>query len=462
MASEEPKTSILDLLYDDELDEETREQTRRDVEASEEARRELEEYESMLGMIRESVPSEDVSDSVHDSIMAQAREHAAKSASRKAQVTDRPPAPSRSSEQSLWARVNSSGVGQLVLAATVLLAVGAVFLLYTVGDTRQEKFTAAHDSVDSEVTFGEAPTGQMARAPEQAEPRAEQAPAEPAQEPARAEEAEPEPDSKESELGELAKLDQSERVAEKKERSRAKPKRRPRSSRKSKSASSADKKGDVIDLFSSSSKSRSDKSRKKARPKPSQPTSGVEALAEANAGPEREEAAEAEGGISDSSELGDFARGSIDADDGASAETKPEASKSEAQSQAEEGPSVSSMETSYASGNYDDVVDQADRYLSSGSGAQTSEARVLELKARALTRQGKSSQADSVYAELQKKYPSYKSDEIRTKRQELAKERRPAAKRRMRPESEEAPAKKSAPAETDIPAPASMDKGSAY
>ncbi|MFP4599389.1 MAG: hypothetical protein ACLFVJ_14115, partial [Persicimonas sp.] len=188
MASQEPKSDIVDLLYDDELDEESREALHSEIESSEEARREFEDFQEVLGVVRQADLHEEPSEAVHESIMAAAREHAAKSTSREARVTERTPAPSRD-EKGLWSRINSSGLGQLVLAAGVVLVAGFVFVQLGSDNETAQQFEAANDAVDSQVRFdGPEPeeiarTEAPARAAQDEQKLAEEEPADPAADP---------------------------------------------------------------------------------------------------------------------------------------------------------------------------------------------------------------------------------------------------------------------------------------
>jgi hypothetical protein len=487
MASDKPQSEILDLLYDDELDEQMRAAAREHVEQSDEAREELEAYESMLAQIRAADLDEDVPESVHDSIMAAARNHTAKNASRQAQVTRRAPTPSKSTKSSLWSRLNSSGVSQLVLAAAVVLVGG--FLFVNIGSKREDgqKFMAANQAVDEQVSFGGDSSGQLAQkapAAETSEPveellaedqPAEDQPAEdqPAEgEPARGEMGPAPSADKKSELGELAMLDQFEkkekpakarspepnapaqnagREAKRKDESRSVQRRRARKSATRKKGPSDDQ----IDVFQGSSSPSVDTTKSRPAPKAAEKKDSTldQALGRSSS------SGSAPGsGVTDNAalgnKLGELADSSPDSD---SEETYAEPAQAQQEAAEEQASGVNTMESNYRSGNFAGVVTQADRYLSRSSEDQADEARVLELKARALARQSKSSEADEVYAELQKKYPSYKSDQIRRERAELTKKRKSQAERRRAPaeamEREEADSMD----DVDQPQPSSLD-----
>ncbi len=468
MASQEPKSDIVDLLYDDELDEESREALHGELETDEEARRELEDFQEVLGAVRQADLQEEPSEAVHESIIAAAREHAAKSTSRQARVTKRAPAPSRD-EKGLWSRLNSSGLGQLVLAASVVLVAGFVFVQLAGERSASHKFQAAEDAVDSQIRFGgpeptaeeiarsEAATGAAQDEQERAEeePAGDRSGAEAGAaiadrldgdedeqgQLARAEAPQEEPkapaqkeaktkaktqESKESALGKIAKLDEPPQA-----------KTRARRARKARPRKKSAKKDDNIELFGTEKSSKSSGKRDGV---------ALDLDQQREAGNQRptEEAAESDdSAISDVADLGSLAGNSVDeqpssasgrassASAGAPA-NEPE-SKADSDDDAASQSSVSTIESRYQSGNYAGVVTQADRYLSRSSGddgAKTDEARVLELKARALARQGKSAEADRTYAELQKQYPSYKSDHVERERKALADQQQEKRRRR--------------------------------
>jgi hypothetical protein len=467
MASDKPQLEILDLLYDDELDEQTRAAARRDVEQSDEARDELEAYETMLAKIRETDLDQDVPESVHDSIMASAREHTAKNASRQARVTRRAPKVSKQAEKNLWSRLNSSGVTQLVLAAAVVLVGGFIFLKLGGNNATEPKFNTAQEAVDKQVTFGDKSASELAQAPSpevdekanQMQPaqqesakqelakqelaKQELAEQEPTEETAAEEQTEGDRTAKKSKIGELAQLDKRAESQppqpEAKEQSVRKRRARRSGSRKK------DSPNDQMEVFEDASKPAA--TTKKRRPAPAAAEREEARLDDGivqteSSSSSRSRSAPSKSGVTDSADLGRslgaIADSSADEPSSASgaaapAENKPVPSQDSDQEQTS---SVNAMESNYRSGNFAGVVTQADRYLSRSSSDQVDEARVLELKARALARQGKTNEADGVYAELQKKHPSYKSDQIRRERADLTKERESKAKQRRRAPAE--------------------------
>lgn len=493
MASDKPQSKILDLLYDDELDAESRLEARREVEQSDEARQEFESFESMLDKIRDVDLDEDVPSSVHDSIMAAAREHTAKKATRQAQVTERAPTPSKSAEKSLWSRLHSSGATQLALAAAVVLVGGFIFINLG-GQVREEKFHAAEHAVDSQVTFGgeteesaKQEFAKMEPAP-QADDELDKAPTEEAQEGAALEDSEAEPaqpaeqSAKEKPaIGEIAQLDQKTakaneplRAKKRSAPSAASTKRAPRRTPTRKSRARTKSDNDVLDMFGGNRRSELQQNREPLKDS----LAKAEAPAEEKAAPAKREDTDAS---DDSAALGQKLRGLAEADDSSastsfslgsasgSAEgtaSKPVPARGKREQQQQQTSQVSSMESDYRSGNYAGVVTQADRYLSRSSGQKADEARVLELKARALVQQGKNREADQVYAELQKEYPSYRSAQIERERRELAEKRKEKLKKQRRKAAERsydsvAPESESEAAEP-ASQPSSIDLDQAY
>ncbi len=490
MASDEPQLdhNVVDLLYDDELDPQDRQAAEREVDASPTARRELVEFESMLGRIRQTDLEEDVPDSVHDSIMAAARKHAARSASRQARVTERAPSASKPrTAKTLWGRLGDSGVAQLVLAATVVLAAGFVFVQFT-GSSPERKYNEANSAVSAKIDLG--PPNQLAQADQP--PSAKPAPA-PVAEQANLDERDnehPAPtgakstdtgDGVESKIGKLAQLEKTARADSPRHHRHSSDRRHVSHHRSApgvaRKARPRKKKSEAIHIYDDLRRSNrasqgsaagaAARSNHHARPAPSKASSMAERSQKmAAAEPSQPSAAadKAPSGLSDSTDLGQAVAGNIGDESNSrpaparaatakADEAKPATAR---QQQRPEGQTstVNRLESSYANGNYAGVVTQADRYLSRASGG-ADEARVLELKARALARQGKTRQADQTYAELQRKHPSYKSDQVRRERQRLAQTRhRKARERRAAPQKDVAakPAKKkNAPAATSAP-----------
>ncbi|QDG52507.1 hypothetical protein FIV42_17735 [Persicimonas caeni] len=489
MASDKPQSKILDLLYDDELDAEARDEVRRAVDQSDEARQELESFESMLSKIRDVDLEEDVPTSVHDSIMAAAREHTAKKASRQAQVTERSPNTAAPREKSLWSRLNSSGVAQLAMAAAVVLVGGFIFVKLG-SKSEQRAFQAAEEAVHSEVTFGGEETEELAKmepSPKPTESPADefgQAPAEPEEVAEEAAEAEPEAEPAEkAKIGELAQLDtkdtkqeaqqQANRQVESKKRAKARAPKAP--TRKARSRSKKSKSSDMLDLFGNNTRSGAAAPTGKSKPQPRKDRD--DRYASAEAAPQEEAAAPVERDKADESsdsaalgqKLGSLADDTssssnyaVGADDSAVAESESKPVPAQAKASREQQTSqVSTMESDYRSGNYAGVVTQADRYLARSSGQKADEARVLELKARALAQQGKTREADEVYAELQKKYPSYRSAQIERERRELAEKRKREVKKRRRAPSKRSYDFESEALEKEAAEPASVAPASA-
>jgi hypothetical protein len=70
-------------------------------------------------------------------------------------------------------------------------------------------------------------------------------------------------------------------------------------------------------------------------------------------------------------------------------------------------PSLGEVERMARAERHRDTIAAADRYLKSGMGANADRARALELKAEALAAQGKGDEAQRVYDEIEKKYPTH-------------------------------------------------------
>jgi hypothetical protein len=307
-----------------------------------------------------------------------------------------------------------------------------------------------------------------------------QAPAKPEE----AAEAKPEAEPAEkAKIDELAQLDtkdteqeaqqQANRQVESKKRAKA---RAPRAtSRKARSRSKKAKSSDMLDLFGSNTRSGAAAPTGKSKPQPRPERD--ERYASAEAAPQEEAAAPVERDKADEGndsaalgqKLGSLADDtsssstySVGTDDSAVAESESKPVPAQAKASREQQTSqVSTMESDYRSGNYAGVVTQADRYLARSSGQKADEARVLELKARALAQQGKTREADEVYAELQKKYPSYRSAQIERERRDLAEKRKREVKKRRRTPSKRSYDFESEALDKDAAEPASVAPASA-
>lgn len=78
---------------------------------------------------------------------------------------------------------------------------------------------------------------------------------------------------------------------------------------------------------------------------------------------------------------------------------------------------LADAERSWGRNDYAQTIDDADSYLSRGLGTNKDRARALELKAQALKKLGRSSEATRVYQQLERDYPDYyRKEKIRTKK----------------------------------------------
>jgi len=78
---------------------------------------------------------------------------------------------------------------------------------------------------------------------------------------------------------------------------------------------------------------------------------------------------------------------------------------------------LADAERSWGRNDYAQTVDDVDSYLSRGMGTNKERARALELKAQALKKLGRSSEATRVYQQLERDYPDYyRKEKIRTKK----------------------------------------------
>lgn len=157
MEGNDENSSIVDLLYEDELDEETADRVRAGLDDPERA--ELQEYEELLDEIRAHRSEEDVPGEVHDSIMDAARKSAAGSSDvssgddERARPGRRSPAPRESSGRGIWGRLTEgSTITQLSVAAMALLAGGtALYILRgTVVETADQEAPAERASTAAE------------------------------------------------------------------------------------------------------------------------------------------------------------------------------------------------------------------------------------------------------------------------------------------------------------------------
>ncbi|MFB6375488.1 MAG: hypothetical protein ABEN55_20760, partial [Bradymonadaceae bacterium] len=126
MESNDEQPELVDLLYDDELDEETAEEMRGEVVDSPSDRADLEGYEQTLSRIREHETEQEVPGDLHDAIVDEAREAARDRSEQKARPDRREPTPREGSGPgSLWERIaGGATMSQFGVVAAALLACG--------------------------------------------------------------------------------------------------------------------------------------------------------------------------------------------------------------------------------------------------------------------------------------------------------------------------------------------------
>ncbi len=423
MASESPTDQLLDLLYD-ELSEDEKSDARSEIEQDEELRAEYESFQQMLSDIDAEMPMVDPPESVHDSLMAAAREQVTESVEESARAGARPPR--RPESKGFWGKIASSQTSQIALVATVLL-VGA-FVFKVMGTGQMDMAPAP-----GEMAFEERPTPtfQSAEAPEE-EPAPARTAADEPTEIAAAEEAENAPteglhsnramdgerdglldreyrrgearaQKQEEKSQEVAALADEVRGAERTKEERfarapskkAKPRPRVRSTR---TRAESGKNTDTLDVTGSEAK-RDDSASNRAPSKAQDP-----------AAPEAEPAPPT-------------AQAPLD-----------RMGAAESQEEAYRPPSgtIASVEEYYAQGDYRQTVREADQVLSS-SATTTQKARALELKAQSYRRMNQLNRSDTIYRNLQQNYPDYAPQRVRQARAEiqriLTQKRRPDRKK---------------------------------
>jgi hypothetical protein len=450
MSSEELNDHLVDLLYDDELDDETRASMRREVEDSEDAREDLEQFESMLGMIRESTDDDGPSESVRASIMAAAREHAESTTRQRAAATERAPrVPAGDGEQSIWGRISNHQVTQLALAACAILGAGFLFYLFNMqadesastgaATSQQAKFEEAAAEQDEAISLDEKELAQAETEPPAPE---EAAPPGRAAEPRREQpEAAPDPALEGAELDDVEEPKAQRRsrratAPRPKKKSADKAPAKPRPTAK-KSAPKQDLSGDQFDPFAGEDNSSDSDDVFGTRNSP-------RAEAQKQAESDRGAASNDNSSVASSLGLADNTAqqegpapttGSTGSAYGGAAEAEApseEATRTDSESTA--GTSIADVEQAYRSGNNEQVVRTADDIINSGSAAGSRMARALELKGFALRRLGRLSEADRTLARLQSEYPDYKPSTIQSARADIARQERQEreAKRRKR------------------------------
>lgn len=403
---------VVDLLFD-ELTGEEAEEARRQVESSAEAKAELEQFERLVDDIEAPLRSAAPSESVHDSILAAAREQAVQYSADAARADRRPGAPREdtsdeepaTTSRSLWKKVHIGAVAQIATVAGILIVGTVVFSTFST--TVEHKFEAANESVPSSVSFGggsepvasstqegassapasatapslDGQTLALADETDRAAAEAEQAkPARPAAGEGDASGAGKSVDSLDG--AQLAIRDNFAEAEEKRSYRTRSPRRRARSR-------------------SSASKSKKKSSRKKS--------DDAVALFEGGRGGSESGSAAGLGSIESSPGAGS----------GADVELDALADKTAEKPKKEESPSLGSVQRSYESNDYRATVRRADAFVEMEAGSTSDRARALELKAMALEKLGRLDAADSVYAAIQDDYPSYRNQTITRRRSSL-------------------------------------------
>jgi hypothetical protein len=463
MSSEELKNHLVDLLYDDELDDETRASMRREVENSDEAREDLEQFESMLGMIRESTDEQGPSEDVHASIMEAAREHAENTTRDRAAATERAPrVPSDDENQGIWSRISSHQVTQLALAACALLGAGFLFYLFNMqaDESAPRAMSEQSESVEKKVVVAEEPAAEEAEISLD-----EQEVAQAETEPKEAAEAEESWFGRDSDKRGAKKFEDSDQAAAPEDRLR-----RPTESKPSRADEYAD---------DSLAKSDSDKRARRRAPAPKKKSAPSQSLGDNKFDPFGDSGADSEasnvfGGTQDppkaqaqkerdsrSGSTGDnsgvasslgLAEGSGEQQEsepqprpaaGASAEKGAAPTEEEVTATDDNdtsGTSVSDVESAYRSGDDKRVLVRADDIIDSSVATGQQKARALELKALSLRRLDRLGDSDRVLSRLQSEYPDYKPNFIQQVRADIARserEQREAKQRKRKPKKDE-------------------------
>ena len=420
--SAEQTDSILDLLYG-ELSEDEERDLLAELDDTPELRAEYDELDAFLGDLREAMPIEDVSPSIHASIMDAARK-AAEQAPEEGRMIRQP----TKAKTGWWSRMGGGQASQIALVAAVLIA--GLFVVRAVD--RSE--SPLHGSASNISTIQEAAPAMAAMADEEAKPAdgpeseelldgagaeneavavtdqwsnepgarasaAAQAPAD-AVEPPPVAEPKPEPtpdrddDIARSLRNELAKSSRQDAVVPKAEtRRRAPTKKRSKGTTKKAPSTSSSVWDEPIGTKSK------------------------------------------DGNLTADLLAGDRSSG-FGGESSTSSSTAPKAAEApapapvQAQSEAEESQqareyrarqnTISSVQTYFRSGDYGGAIRAADEFLAQNKSASATEkATALHVKAQSLERQGKYSEADRIYSSLQKNYPGYQSGAIDNARKEI-------------------------------------------
>ena len=410
MSAERSTESIIDLLYG-EISEDEANGVREDLAES----AQLQEFQSLLGRVREVMPVEDVSPSIHASIMNAARV-AAQNVSDDDRVIRR-----AAPEQGFWSRVGGGQGAQIALVATVLIA--GLFVVKGVDRSSSPMLAPAADissmtemapqsmprpvvaAADGEApsTPGEGGAGGEAVADQwtiepsapEAEPPAEEADIATSLR-AELQRSRDDLDVKTPPPQELAVAkDEQDAPAQTRAKKRAPP--RKIAAAKPRPTSSASK----VDSLYVGDVDSDDSGRGNSSSAPSGLVQGKSGMDYAPVAPEPEAAAEA---------------------------TKKQEYRAPANS-------LSEVNQYFRAGDYGGTIGAANEFLDTNKSASAADrASAMFFKAQSLEKQGKYSEADRVYEQIQKNYPTFETAQIERARTEIRRKdvRKPSPKSRRK------------------------------
>jgi hypothetical protein len=399
---------LVDLLYDDELDDQTAGRLRSKIQdSSPEEAAQLETYEQILERVRETETEKEVPAEVHDSIVDTARDHATRQTEKSAHPEEPAPSPTGDNHsQTIWGRLSSgTNLTHVGTAAAALLACATILYVMRGEVTRPTKSTA-----DSPATSPPSnPAEGVDEAPSETSPSPEPAEKTTGARTAQADEPSNKSDSDEPSRNalEVIRGDNSDESSGSEQPTSAdKPANDPRARRKQPPSSKA-----------------GDKTSSAPKPEPTQKVKKRAAVGDSPA-PEPKETND------DSSEMinsfgggsiADSSKGKSAGADQTSAPSRSQDGKSADKSKTDDTPTGSAdnplidVETSYLNNNWSETVKGADLLLASSRDLEPAdEARALELKARALEEQGKSGEAHTVFSTIADRFPDYKPDVIQS------------------------------------------------
>ena len=520
MESNDENPRLVDLLYDDEIDEETAGELRAEIEETPQERAELEGYEELLSRIRREEVSEEVPSDLHDSIVSQAREAARTKQEQKARPERREPSSRDESGPGLWGRLaKGSTLSQLSIAAMALLAGGAALYMMR-GNLQPPRQTDAESGAPATKTVAqEKPAEAEPSASEKATAGATESKDEPP-EAAVAESEEKEVDSVKKAAGKLSDSTKSDgapgtRSGESRQKRRRDNEGRAREQVAANDEGTSSSSSSSLDLESApepkgqldslAADKLADDRRGGSETRDSKNAKDLSVFgAQRPEAPQKKEKSKArrearEPAPSDNRNVGDLAMGGSGGSDeskaevqkrttsGATAEEAPPATADEAPPATEETesagvklaekkaapaqrqkpaqqqqkaeptttdedksavPTAHDVEIAFNNGEWAKAVRRADAILRTESVDKLKKARVLELKARALEKQGLYRQARSTYAEIESNHPSYKESQIKS------------AKRRLNRKRADRAASKEAASETESEAESAPKKSS--